>query len=165
MVTLGQVNNQPAGSRAAPITSSHGGARSLDTALASSTGGYVPESRGSSASNELFQVIPGQRAEKSNSDSAFFARIKSEEFVYSRPASRSSREVGGASQSAGASNGPDSVSQSTATASSSASNAQALSDAQVRVVQQLKNRDREVRAHEAAHAAVGGGHASAPTFT
>jgi hypothetical protein len=37
------------------------------------------------------------------------------------------------------------------------------SDAQV--IQELQARDREVRAHEAAHAAVGGGHAASPTYS
>lgn len=37
------------------------------------------------------------------------------------------------------------------------------SDAQV--IQELQARDREVRIHEAAHAAVGGGHAASPTYS
>jgi hypothetical protein len=37
------------------------------------------------------------------------------------------------------------------------------SDAQV--IQELQARDREVRNHEAAHAAVGGGHAASPTYS
>jgi len=40
-----------------------------------------------------------------------------------------------------------------------------LNDAQEKQVQDLKQRDREVRAHEQAHARVGGQYASAPTYT
>ncbi len=40
-----------------------------------------------------------------------------------------------------------------------------LSEEEEQVVQQLKARDQEVRAHEAAHAAAGGQYAGAPTYT
>lgn len=39
------------------------------------------------------------------------------------------------------------------------------SQSELEVIQQLKSRDREVRAHEAAHAAVGGQYAGSPTYT
>lgn len=40
-----------------------------------------------------------------------------------------------------------------------------LTEAEEKQVQELKERDREVRAHEQAHARVGGAYASAPTYT
>ncbi|WP_428522419.1 putative metalloprotease CJM1_0395 family protein [Roseibium sp.] len=40
-----------------------------------------------------------------------------------------------------------------------------LTEAEEKQVQELKQRDREVRAHEQAHARVGGAYASAPTYT
>lgn len=44
-------------------------------------------------------------------------------------------------------------------------NAKRLSDEETRIVNELAARDREVRAHEQAHAAVGGIHAGAPSYT
>ncbi len=43
--------------------------------------------------------------------------------------------------------------------------ADGLTEAEEKQVQELKQRDREVRAHEQAHARVGGAYASAPTYT
>ncbi len=40
-----------------------------------------------------------------------------------------------------------------------------LSDEETRIINELAARDREVRAHEQAHAAVGGVHAGAPSYT
>lgn len=47
----------------------------------------------------------------------------------------------------------------------SADNAQGLTDAELKQLSQLKARDREVRAHEAAHQAVGGQYAGAISYT
>jgi hypothetical protein len=44
-------------------------------------------------------------------------------------------------------------------------NGDGLTEAEEKQVQELKQRDREVRAHEQAHARVGGAYASAPTYT
>ncbi|KMW57954.1 SrpA-related protein [Candidatus Rhodobacter oscarellae] len=50
-------------------------------------------------------------------------------------------------------------------AEKSASNAAGLTEQEQQVVQKLKARDREVRAHEQAHAAVGGEYAGQPTYS
>ena len=54
--------------------------------------------------------------------------------------------------------GPDQAAHSSKTSTE-------LNDAEQRVVDQLRSRDREVRDHEQAHKRVGGPYASAPTYT
>ena len=60
--------------------------------------------------------------------------------------------------------GSERSSQSNPSAKSEASNAQALDSAQLEQLADLKARDREVRAHEAAHQAVGGQYAGAISY-
>lgn len=57
-----------------------------------------------------------------------------------------------------------STQQTTSSTATRTANGEELSEQEERVVQQLKQRDAEVRAHEQAHAAAGGTYASAPTY-
>jgi hypothetical protein len=82
------------------------------------------------------------------------------------PASESRPGTGEPERSNSNSNraGSERSSQSNPSAKSEASNAQALDSAQLEQLADLKARDREVRAHEAAHQAVGGQYAGAISY-
>jgi len=82
------------------------------------------------------------------------------------PASESRPGTGEPERSNSNSNraGSERSSQSNSSAKSEASNAQALDSAQLEQLADLKARDREVRAHEAAHQAVGGQYAGAISY-
>jgi hypothetical protein len=82
------------------------------------------------------------------------------------PASESRPGTGEPERSNSNSNraGSERSSQSNSSAKSEASNAQALDSAQLEQLADLKARDREVRAHEVAHQAVGGQYAGAISY-
>lgn len=85
--------------------------------------------------------------------------------VYSSAVSAGKPVVAGGNEAGAATPSPEQDKSSSARKSAGApGNGQALDEAQLRELTELKARDREVRAHEAAHKAVGGQYAGAISY-
>ncbi len=142
------------------------GSGKSDRSLGSASSILSPEPASSSRDGTVSSVVVINASGKSadtNSDGAFYRRVASgeEALVYSRSMPRSKQSSVSSEQS----KGHQPQAESAVSAPSAHGSVSGLDAADARLIEQLKSRDREVRAHEAAHAAVGGALASAPTYT